>query len=71
MLMWVLMACLLGATAMVVKVAWARMVRQRRMNDISYITADMRCVGIVCMEVAWKRSCGGRVSVSRGDSVTI
>jgi hypothetical protein len=39
------------------------------MNDISYITADVRCVGVVCVEVAWQRSCGGGVSVSRGDSL--
>jgi hypothetical protein len=67
--MWVLMACSLGATAMVVKVAWVRVVRQRQMNNISYITADVRCVGIVYVEVAWQRSCGGGVSVSRGDSL--
>jgi hypothetical protein len=69
MSMWVLMACLLGVTAMVVKVAWARVVRQRQMNDISYIMADVRCVGVVCVEVTWQRSCGGGVSVSRGDSL--
>jgi hypothetical protein len=39
------------------------------MNDISYITADVRCVGIVHMKVAWQRSCGGGVSVSRWDSL--
>ena len=64
-------ACSQGATAMVVKVAWARVIRQRRMNDISYITADVRCVGVVHVEVAWRRSGGGGVSVSksRGDSL--
>lgn len=35
------------------------------------LTADVRCVGVVCAEVAWRRSGGGRVSVSmlRGDSL--
>jgi hypothetical protein len=69
MSMWVLMACSLGVTAMVAKVAWARVVRQRRMNDISYITADVRCVGVVRMEVAWQRSCGGRQGGTCWDSV--
>ena len=69
MSMWVLMACSLGATAMVAKVAWARVVRQRQMNNISYIMADVRCVGIVCVEVAWQRSCGGRQGGTHWDSV--
>jgi hypothetical protein len=66
MLIWVLMACSLGVTATVAKVAWVRVVRQRQMNNISYITADLRCVGIVHVEVTWQRSSGGRVSMSRG-----
>jgi len=39
------------------------------MNNISYIMADVRCVGVVRVEVAWQRSCGGGVSMSRGDSL--
>ena len=56
---------------MVVKVAWVRVIRQRQMNNISYIMADVRCVGVVYVEVTWQRSGGGGVSVSksRGDSL--
>ena len=34
-----------------------------------YITADVRCVGVVHVEVAWQRSGGGRVSMSMGYSL--